>query len=468
MVVTSRTVLLLLCASVRNHQVSADSSHHGDTQLPYQSLQDVIASASTTSFDEENEDQDQPIATGKSSVMWERSKCSRVNAALQTLLLSPNADSSSIQNLWETTSFALHRNGEASVCGRRNAIGSRTTEILRATLEEIIQQDPQHDYDNHGKCNWPLLSRYILPSSPPLNKLETEAFLTRLYIRLLEEQNGVNNADPVACASQDEIDPELYEAEHDWYSSFASYCDRGPDLTPQLSDYDDLIQVKWTTDHHHLPCRFHTREGVRITSLAQLRDYIVRIHESSPSPSGIAGLCHPSQSMLGPNGTTAEINVSSCVATSATETADAYSVTTPTTALSSLSNPEVHLFAVSAGRVFMFAPGYIGETFHLPHVAGNLGQPISIEVLSLNPRVFEIHNFFDPEEAADLVNSALTETSEVYKLHRSTTGQTATIFNKRTSENAWDTHGKTASRIKRRCLTTLGFDEYMERYVITR
>ena len=29
---------------------------------------------------------------------------------------------------------------------------------------------------------------------------------------------------------------------------------------------------------------------------------------------------------------------------------------------------KLHLYAVSAGRVFMFAPSYVGETFKLPHV----------------------------------------------------------------------------------------------------
>jgi hypothetical protein len=47
-------------------------------------------------------------------------------------------------------------------------------------------------------------------------------------------------------------------------------------------------------------------------------------------------------------------------------------------------------------------------------------------------------------------------------IKRSTTGTGQDTFAKRTSESGFDTHGKVAQEIKRRCLTVLGFDEYIE------
>ena len=81
----------------------------------------------------------------------------------------------------------------------------------------------------------------------------------------------------------------------------------------------------------------------------------------------------------------------------------------------------------------------------------------------MHPRVFEIHDFFSPIEADELIGKSEQETSATHKLHRSTTGSTdGQISSRRTSENAWDTHGKLALKIKRRCLSMLGMDEYWE------
>lgn len=124
---------------------------------------------------------------------------------------------------------------------------------------------------------------------------------------------------------------------------------------------------------------------------------------------------------------------------------------------------EIHLYAVPAGRVFMFAPSYIGEMFHLPHVTGANDTSIYLEVISLEPRVFDIFNFFSKEESVELVQKAEAETSETYRIKRSTTGSgEKSINSKRTSESGFDTSGKTALKIKRRCFDVLGFDEYIE------
>jgi hypothetical protein len=51
-------------------------------------------------------------------------------------------------------------------------------------------------------------------------------------------------------------------------------------------------------------------------------------------------------------------------------------------------------------------------------------------------------------------------------LQRSTTGASGEkqVFSRRTSENAFDTDGETAIKLKQRCFTTLGFDDYLESF----
>jgi len=123
----------------------------------------------------------------------------------------------------------------------------------------------------------------------------------------------------------------------------------------------------------------------------------------------------------------------------------------------------IHLYAVPAGRVFMFAPVFVGEIFHLDHVTGSSNKHIYLEVISLEPRVFDIFNFFNREESKDLVNRAMAEKSKSHRIKRSTTGaSTNSVNSRRTSESGFDTSGKTAIKIKQRCFEALGFDEYIE------
>jgi hypothetical protein len=193
---------------------------------------------------------------------------------------------------------------------------------------------------------------------------------------------------------------------------FLGHCDRGEERTPILLDHENLVKVPPTQS---LPCRFHTREGVRITSLKQLSKLL----------EDTAGTC------------------------SANETCS--------------TAPGLALYAVPAGRVFMHAPSYVGEVFELPHVKGPKGLPVSLEVISVEPRVFDVHNFFTKAESEDLVRRALEETSESHRIKRSTTGaQGKSVNMKRTSENGFDTHGKTSVAVKKRCLEILGYDEYIE------
>jgi hypothetical protein len=112
----------------------------------------------------------------------------------------------------------------------------------------------------------------------------------------------------------------------------------------------------------------------------------------------------------------------------------------------------------------MFAPAFVGEEFYLPHIQGaDPTKPVYMKVLSLSPRVFDIFNFFTKEESSGLVERALKETKASHRIKRSTTGAVGhSVFERRTSESGFDTHGETAQAVKRRCFDVLGFDEYIE------
>jgi hypothetical protein len=105
----------------------------------------------------------------------------------------------------------------------------------------------------------------------------------------------------------------------------------------------------------------------------------------------------------------------------------------------------------------MFAPRHVGEIFELKHVSVPLDLPVWLEVISISPRVFDVFNFFDREESAAIVDRALAETSETHRMKRSSTGASGyNVNSKRTSENGFDTHGKVAQAVKRRCMNVLG------------
>jgi hypothetical protein len=193
------------------------------------------------------------------------------------------------------------------------------------------------------------------------------------------------------------------------------FCDMGSDRTVIQPDHDEIIP----TSSGSLPCRMFTREGRRIYSLHQL-----------------ATLAEAAKQDVG---TCSEANETSCS-----------------------SGPVLDLYAIPTGRMFMFAPSYVGETFIVNHVEDH-EDPIVLEVLSLNPRVFEIQNFFSMEEADALIDKALNDTDEVMGLHRSTTGATnGQVYSKRTSDNAWDTTGPESRKIQKRCFEMLGFDQFYE------
>lgn len=190
--------------------------------------------------------------------------------------------------------FSIHHNGNAEPCGN-------TAFDLQAFHSALATMDSCQD----------------------MNKYQLESFLTRFFAKMLQDNE---------CSS-----------DNNHGDGFLSYCDMGHDRTPILLDHNELVRLPETDS---LPCRFHTREGVRIQSFEQLADLARNAQKCSSDE----------------------------------ETCQ--------------DRTELHLYAVSAGRVFMFAPHHVGEVFELPHVETLSGLPVSLEVLSLSPRVFEIYNFF--------------------------------------------------------------------------
>ena len=86
-------------------------------------------------------------------------------------------------------------------------------------------------------------------------------------------------------------------------------------------------------------------------------------------------------------------------------------------------------------------------------------------MLSIEPRVFEVHNLFTKEESDKVIEHMLAETDENMRLKRSSTGATGyTVNPHRTSEGGFDTTSPHAVEIKTRCFKMLGFQEYKEEF----
>jgi len=252
-----------------------------------------------------------------------------------------------------------------------------------------------------------------------LNKYQFESLLTKAFYDVLTSE---------ACLST-----EKYKVDR---NGFLGYCDMTEDHTPILLDHNDLVPVT-VNETDSLPCHFHTREGLRITGFQLLSEL----------------LNSPLQDETDGNDNECRID----------EESGSQTCISPKESRKLIASKEIHLYAVPAGRVFMFAPTFVGELFHLPHVPGASNKAIYLEVISLKPRVFDVFNFFSRDESSEIVEKANAETADAYRIKRSTTGaNTHTVNNRRTSESGFDTSGKTAMKIKRRCFAALGFDQYIE------
>jgi len=249
------------------------------------------------------------------------------------------------------------------------------------------------------------------------NKYEVESLLTGLFHHSMK-----------SCTS---AEPDRTEDE-----GFFGFCDMGEDKTPILLDHDKLVPVATSSeddaDDAYLPCHFHSREGVRVTSFLKFVSAMLEEYKKT----------HPRQD---------------CHSNNIDGEGDQVCNSNP--------KNEMHVYAVPAGRVFMFAPSFVGEIFYLPHIEGaDPTKPVYMKVLSLSPRVFDIFNYFTREESDGLVAKAMAEKSESHRIKRSSTGASGYNINtRRTSESGFDTHGSIAQAVKRRCFSVLGFDEYIER-----
>ena len=187
-----------------------------------------------------------------------------------------------------------------------------------------------------------------------------ESWLTAYFIQTVNEVCGEPSSETADSSTEEK--------------GLIGYCDSGHDRTPIQPDHRRL---KADVERNTLPCRFYTREGRRVDSFETLTQLAQKARDT-------AAACEQSEDQT-------------CTA-----------------------GPVLHLTAVPAGRVFMFAPSFVGEKFVVDHVPES--EPIVVEVLNMEPRLFELHGFFSKDEATQLIEHALTETSETHKLHRSTTG----------------------------------------------
>ena len=254
-----------------------------------------------------------------------------------------------------------------------------------------------------------------------LDKYNTESLLTHIVTAQLDETGS--------CANFMDPSPE--------HAGFGGFCDLGEEYTPILNDHKRLVK---TPDQGLLPCRFFTRVGVRIASVHHLMEEV--------ASAGMESLSSIEQTCLA-----TDMNDEDCQEhQQQQQQQEQYDTGMPT----------LDLYAVSAGRVFMFAPKYVGEIFQLPHIqidqdgSSNTGASstntvqVYLKVLNLQPRVLDIYHFFSKSESAALVERALAETSPTHRIKRSTTGTGEhSIFSKRTSENGFDTHGMIAQKIKK-------------------
>jgi hypothetical protein len=304
--------------------------------------------------------------------------------------------------------IVVHRNGEPDPCSRQEVAPKESAD---ATALGPMSQALVRAAGAHMKSTKRTLDVY--------KKYDVDAVLTHALI-VGKDDKSLLQGRGYSCGPTWTNDQPHYmdyapHLKDKSISSMIKYCDMGQDKTPKQLDHDKLLPVP---EIGSLPCHFHTREGLRITSLAQL----AQLAREAKVP---AGEC-----------TVEERNNGSC---------------TDNDAKGGELRREFHLYAVPAGRVFMFAPKYVGEIFELPHVKVPKDLPVWLEVISLSPRVFDVFNFFDREESAAIVDKALKETSETHRIKRSSTGASGyNVNSQRTSENGFDTHGKQAQAVKHR------------------
>jgi hypothetical protein len=316
---------------------------------------------------------------------------------LQQLQGKRKSSTSDLLPQFEQLSIVMHRNGQADACAEAATGNHNIAESFKSVLTELLVEGV---------------------SCPRLDeKYAVESLLTRLFHLLLSD----------GCYTQEDT------ADRTRNMGLLGYCDMGPANTPILLDHAKLVPVSHSfpmarTPQQFLPCHFHNAHGVRVTSFRQLSELARTANYGNRSSTALCGGGDNDK-----DGKEAE------------------------TCAANLSR-ELHLYAVPAGRVFMHSAAYIGQIIDLPHVrGGDPNKPVYLEVLSVSPAVYDLHNFFTRDESAELVTRALSETKESHRIKRSTTGNVGhNINNRRTSESGFDTDGATSIALKRYVLLGSG------------
>lgn len=327
-------------------------------------------------------------------------------------------------NAFENIRFVIHRNGEATPCGH----------TVIPFSEAMVQYNAVPAATGGGQKS---LGGKLPLSESSLNhmdKYQLDHLLTSIFGKY---------ALPLSSCGVEEVPPDIQGPRRRTWgrgedykidgvdSQFLTFCDMGQDHTTILPDHDRLLEI-YTNNVNTLPCHFHTREGLRFTSYNQLVTYASQQLEKA-----VKEQSQPEKEEC----TMSEDGSSVCLSAPPTTMSDG----TTRTILA-----DVHLYAVPAGRPFVFAPSYVGEVFEISHVKPKSEKPISLKVMSVSPRVFDILNFFDTQESDAIVKKALAETSESHRIKRSSTGASGYNLNsQRTSENGFDTHGETAIVVKK-------------------
>ena len=303
----------------------------------------------------------------------------------------------------------IHRNGEANPCG----------DVSWQDLDERIASAIGDDDDDD-------VSKY--------DKYEFESFLTMAIAGVagvgrvsspLHANCGPEKAPPEIRGKRNRRVWKIKRKKHLKRAPlFLQYCDMGERSTPILPNHGSLISVQYGPGKKRsLPCHFHTREGLPITSFKDL----IKLATDLPLKVLNEQSDYSDKDYSDKNTGDGTSNRKFCQ-----------------------GKRIFHIYSVPAGRNFMFAPSYIGETFDLDHISTDAGKPVSLKVLSISPRIFDIINFFEPSEANEVVQGAVEQKSEVYKMKRSSTGVAGySVNSQRTSDNGFDTHGKTAKKLKR-------------------
>ena len=336
-------------------------------------------------------------------------------ASAYNSLLNIHEGNTATNDPFQNIQLVIHRNGESEPCAYQR-IDAITSQTLIQSLH--VLDTPLDKYDKYSMDalltyalavgSYSHSDGLLMDNGSKCHPIWKEDDSTRTTSSTDNRQHHVSERDQTVP-----------------FSPFLQFCDMGPNRTPVQNDHEQIVRIP---PLNSLPCHFHTREGLRIDSLEMLANLAANVK------------------MFQTNSEECDDNKDdTCINNNAHQMY------------------QLHLYAVPAGRLFMFAPKYIGEVFTLSHLPSSHNTPISLTVLSLSPRLFDIHNFFTRDESSRIVDKALRETRELYRMKRSSTGASGLNDNsRRTGENGFDTNGKEARAVKRRCLKVLGMDVYEE------